>query len=120
MVRVDRPGFEPFVCAVSLRGDDSEFFIDTGVDLRGLDPRVSVSAAGLRMLLQAADWPTPQDHAALRVERDELAARVAELEAEHDGLVEQVAAVTVLRAAGLDTKRPAGRPKSKPAEKAGA
>jgi hypothetical protein len=114
MRRVERPVFSPQICAVTLRGQDDDWF-DTGTDLRGIDPRVYVSGAGCRLAAQAIGWHAPE----VVEERD---GRIAALERELSELQLQlreadkvIDAIDVFESRGFTTRKKPGRPPSKAA-----
>lgn len=101
MQRVDRPTIDPAKCAVLLKTDDPVGWIDTGIDLTGFDPHVYVSHGAVREMARLFGYLTPEESVALMTERDELAARVGELELELEEKSSEVAAVYTLKNAGF-------------------
>lgn len=118
---VTEPVMRPNVCALSPQtARDPEGFIDTGTKLPGVSPRVYLAMGSVRDLVRSLGWPT-------EAERDDLVARVAELEAERDRLraelaeaVRSLEAVAVLKQAGYSASRKPGRPAAVKGEKAAA
>lgn len=105
---VDRPPFNPGYCAVTLRSDDPEGFIDTGNDLRVAGPRIYVSIGGLRRMIRFAGIVDPEV-AELRMALDEANARVLELEHDVDEADKNMQAVDRLVRTGYSKQRKPGR-----------
>lgn len=107
---VGKPGFEPYRCAVSLRSEDPDGFINTNVTLNGFDPHIFVSMTAARELARIAGWVDPAVHAE----------KVAELEgvkAQLDAAVDEIAAlrkredaIETLKGGGFQEVKRAGRP----------
>lgn len=106
-VIVTEPVMRPHHCALAPQiARDPEGFIDTGVKLTGVAPRVYVSISAFRDLARRLDYTAPEA-------RDELNARITELEAELQVLRDQLAtrdseleAVAVLKRAGYKPQAP--------------
>lgn len=69
-------------CVIPGRAQDPEGFIDTGNDMPIVEPHIYVSVAAVREMAREVGLPTAEEHADACAQRDELDARVAELERE--------------------------------------
>jgi hypothetical protein len=115
---VDRPHLAPHVCAVTLRGGTDasvKQWVETDVNLTGIDPHVYLSDVALREGARLIGWASPEDYQ-VAVER------VGELEREVNDLSLQLAeadrhltAIDTLESAGFRARKKTGRP---PKEKA--
>jgi hypothetical protein len=104
--------FPPHKCAATLRGEDREGWIDTGIELTGFDPHVYLSFAAIKTAARIVGFDDP-------AERD---ARIAELERENMDLRTQLAeadaelnAIHILKARGYTSAKKPGRPPAKAA-----
>lgn len=109
---VDVPSMAPSTCAVLLIGQSMDTgWIDTGTNLKGLDPRVYISLKGARAVAEFIGWTDPDS-------RDELDAVVLEHQALIADLQEQLAeadkyisAIDTLEGAGFRQRKKTGRPR---------
>jgi Tfp pilus assembly protein FimV len=90
--------------------EDPDGFVHTGVVLRAIDPAIYVSVSQVRVMADLIGCATPQ-------EKQELEGRVSELEQELEDLRAdlkqadyQLNAIDILKNAGFETKKRAGRP----------
>jgi hypothetical protein len=110
--RCDKPNFAPYKCAATLRGEDREGWIDTGIQLTGFDPHVYLSFAAVKTAAHLVGFADPAP----------LHDRIAELERENADLQLQlreadklVDAIDVFESAGFRARKKPGRPPSKAA-----
>jgi hypothetical protein len=110
--RCEKPVFEPYMCAATLRGEDRDGWIDTGLQLRGFDPHVYLSFAAVKTAALIVGWEDPAP----------LKDRIAELERENADLAEQLAsadqelnAIHILKGRGYAAAKRPGRPPTKQA-----
>lgn len=115
MRRCDKPVFEPYKCAATLRGEDAKGWIDTGIELRGFDPHIYLSFGAIETAATIIGWSSPDVVAGLD-------ARIAELERElHDRDLQLreadklVDAIDVFESAGFRARKKPGRPPAKAA-----
>lgn len=103
---VDKPHFEPYKCALTLRADDT-VWVDAGHELRGFDPRVYLSGAGIQSAARVIGWedPAPLKERIAELERanDDLRAQMSEYDRELD-------AVYTLKNRGWQQGAKPGRP----------
>jgi hypothetical protein len=78
---VPKPEWAPHQCPVTMRFEDPEGFIDTGMNFPYVDPYISVSIGGVRDMARLIGLVDPS-------ERDK---RIVSLEAENAELRERVA-----------------------------
>ena len=107
---VQQPVFRPHACAVTGRTEDREGFVDTGATIPVIDPHVYVSAAGVRMLMRAFGWPSPDEYARVCRELALSKERLEELELKCRAQEEQLEAIAVLKRYGARSERKPGRP----------
>jgi len=88
-------------------------FVTTGCVLGGWDPEVIVSVTGVRELMRACEFPSPEAHQELKEERDVLSARVEQLEAECEEYARAFDAIDALESKGLRARRKPGRKPAK-------
>lgn len=113
MNRVQVLAFAPHRCAVTLRADDPDGFVDTGTVLHGWDPQVYVSYQGFKHLCKAFDSPTREEATVLREEVTVLRAEVDRLTAELGEERRVTDAIDVLESKDFRARRKPGRPKTK-------
>lgn len=108
---VDRAGSPPYHCALFPQLAGHRQYVDMGHGLPGIDPHVIVSLDGLREVIKFLGWPTHDDHERVTMERDELAERVAQLEADLTEERRITNAIDVLESRDFRARKKAGRPK---------
>lgn len=120
-VIVSEAVMRPNHCALAPQiSRDPEGFIDTGVKLPGVAPRVYVSMSAFRDLARRLGWTAPDEAEAVDELLAEANAREKTLETRIEQLEQQLAAVEILKAAGYtEPAKPAARPR-KTAQKAAA
>jgi hypothetical protein len=110
--RCEKPVFEPYMCAATLRGEDRDGWIDTGLQLRGFDPHVYLSFAAVKTAARIVGFEDPAP----------LRDRIAELERElHDRDLKLreadrlIDAIDVFESQGFRARKKPGRPTTKAA-----
>lgn len=108
---VDRPQHFPHCCAVNPGvKDDPDGFVWTGITLNYAAPAVYVSASEVRKMADLIGCASPEQKAVLEGRVGELEQRVADLEADLKAADYQINAIDVLKNAGFETRKRAGRP----------
>lgn len=109
----------PHRCAVIpfIGQSDPEGFIQTGATLDGFDNEVYVSVKGVRALVQACGWPTPEQYRELqaRAEALEHAKRDLELQVQEADRFAEAAEYTLGRFGERVRNKPGRKPKAKEA-----
>ena len=106
---IERPVLPPGRCVVSLSDEDPQGFIDTGLTLPELDPRVIVSVTWVKTTAKKLGLVEPDGDAPA----DLLARRNRELEEENQALNKQLEAIDMLEGAGFTARKRRGRPPKK-------
>ncbi len=82
---VPKPEWMPHECAVTLQSEDPRGFVDTGMNLPYVDPRVYVSAQAVEDMGRLFGFPTQAEHAELEAELEQLKADNLQLLQELEG-----------------------------------
>lgn len=117
MMIVSSPQAPPHRCAVTGRSEDQVGFVDTGITLPSIDPRIYVSHQGVIRLNEMFGLPDPFRHVQVLERCEELAARVVALENRNAELEGALAAVETLKNYGYTAHKKPGRPPTKKREK---
>lgn len=116
MHRVEKPAHSPGLCAVTALSADPQGFVDTGIHLTGIDPRVYVSHQGCLALGREAGMVEDSVHGEL-IERLELADEtVRDLEVQLDQAQKALDAIHVIEGRGFKPKKKPGRKPGQPVE----
>lgn len=111
MILVDRPQHFPHHCAVNPGvKDDPDGFVWTGTTLNVVSPAIYVSAVEVRKMAALIGCAAPGEKQELEGRVRELESQVEQLEQELKAADYQINAIEVLRNAGFDSKKRAGRP----------
>lgn len=106
-----KPVNPPHRCAVNPGiTEDRDGFIQTGVVLKAIDPSIEVSVASARALARVIGCATPEEKAEFEGRIAALEQQVEQLEAELKQADYQLNAIDVLKNAGFEAKKRAGRP----------
>lgn len=100
---VARPEMSPGHCLLSLKSEDPEGFIDTGLSPACVDPRVYASVSVIK------EWATKLgmvDSAAI----DRLERQITDLQAQLAEADDELNAIHILKARGYTAARKPGRP----------
>ena len=116
---VDRPTFRPMRCAAvpQLGATARCRWVDTGAEMPGFDNHIYLSEPAVLEAAKLFGFPTPAEYESVVAERDELEARVEELEREASGLQEAFDAIDVLASRDFRARK---KPGKRPAERVAA
>jgi hypothetical protein len=98
-----------------LRGpslEEGRPWVDTGIDLTGLDPRIYLSQTAVETAARLYHWSPPEEVAALREEIAELKVKLAAAEQQAEDLDGLFNAIDALESAGMRARKKPGRPKT--------
>src|SRR5690349_20195855 len=115
---VERAEIRPHHCAVfpQLGASQREGFIDTGAEMPGFDNHVYVGVPALREMCKFMGWPTPESHAELVEQRDNLLSSVADLQEQLQDAHCELDAIHVMRSRGWTPARKPGPKKQRSEE----
>ena len=106
---IERPVLPPGRCVVSLSDEDPQGFIDTGLTLPELDPRVIVSVTWVKTTAKKLGLVEPDGDAS----HDEMYRELNLLREENAQLNKQLEAIDMLEGAGFTARKRRGRPPKK-------
>jgi len=106
---IERPLLPPGRCVVSLSDEDPQGFIDTGLTLPELDPRVIVSVTWVKTTAKKLGLVEPDGDAS----HDEMYRELNLLREENAALNKQLEAIDMLEGAGFTARKRRGRPPKK-------
>jgi len=106
---IERPLLPPGRCVVSLSDEDPQGFIDTGLTLPELDPRVIVSVTWVKTTAKKLGLVEPDGDAS----HDEMYRELNLLREENAQLNKQLEAIDMLEGAGFTARKRRGRPPKK-------
>lgn len=89
---VARPEVAPGHCIVTLAGEDPGGFIDTGLTPPVVDPRIYVSRQAVIDMARHFGFPTPEEHARLIEDFEDLAVKFEQVKEENVELTRDVEA----------------------------
>lgn len=109
---IERPLLPPGRCVVSLSDEDPQGFIDTGLTLPEIDPRVIVSVSWVKTTAKKLGLVEPDGDA----DNDALFRENQRLREENAGLNRELEAIDVIESRGFTARKKAGRPRKKAEE----
>ena len=109
MRRVDRPMWEPYRCAFTLKDQDPEGFV-VGEVIKGFDPHAFASISWVKQTARELGMVDPTELEALV---EEQARTIEDLKEQLQEADRQLAAIDVLQSHGYTARRKPGRPKTK-------
>jgi hypothetical protein len=98
---VDRPEWSPHYCAISLKDDDPEGFIDTEMNLPVVEPHIFVAVSSARELGRFVGMVDGSEHAKTAARLEAAMGEIARLNERLSDKQEQLDAVQVLRKSGF-------------------